>query len=634
MVNVFDPIGGASDPWQNLMSFGLNTMAAANKRTPEGFLEYGTGSLGAIGAGGQAAMDNARQNSMARVQMQSLGADAQSKYLQNMLSLNQVNAWRKLSGQEPLSMPGGGLPGAAQPIDTSQAAKPTSSAAGMPFSPTAGASVANPDQNRIERAVQPADGGNSMAIRPEVMQGAAIPSRQEAIQLANVYAQAGNNAMAQHYMDVADSGIIEGSKKAATFPYDAALIDATPRPISPNESIMKNGQIIATGVQEGVTPEGAGYRIPARMANNPSAQPARALAVQAANEVGVDPHLYQGVVLAENAGRTTNNVSSAGAMGAAQLMPGTARDLGVDPTVPKENVRGGAIYLKQQMDKYQNPTLALMAYNWGPGNVDNWISKGASPSAVPKETREYISKVNLNTLSSQFGGGEQQPTAPNMPQGAMQTSISPTEKAFAEGRGKALSDRMGEIDEHAEAAKQANFLLDQMKMEADNFRMGKWSDFENNSNKFLRLINPKYDGTVGSFEAFTKNAITLTNEEVRQVSSRAAVQEYTAIQGAQPQPEMSPEGFKQIINQKLAINDYKLAKQTARDQWLETHRTPEGFETEFNKNVSPAVFLVSRLDEQQLVGMRNNLLKREGGEKIIGNLMKKLSYAKQNGFLE
>src|SRR3954465_14616535 len=80
-----------------------------------------------------------------------------------------------------------------------------------------------------------------------------------------------------------------------------------------------------------------------------------------------------------------------GATGAMQLMPGTAKDLGVDPTDETQNREGGKRYLGAMYDKYGNWDDALAAYNWGPGNVDKWIARGRNEDQMPAETRNYIS---------------------------------------------------------------------------------------------------------------------------------------------------------------------------------------------------------------------------------------------------
>lgn len=121
---------------------------------------------------------------------------------------------------------------------------------------------------------------------------------------------------------------------------------------------------------------------------------------KAADQFGLEPALVKAVISVESRGNP-QAVSPAGAQGLMQLMPRTAVDLGVtDSFDPAQNIRAGARYLSQLLDRYQgNLKLALAAYNWGMGNV------GKNPQALPRETRNYIVRVEKRYqayLSSSF----------------------------------------------------------------------------------------------------------------------------------------------------------------------------------------------------------------------------------------
>lgn len=115
-----------------------------------------------------------------------------------------------------------------------------------------------------------------------------------------------------------------------------------------------------------------------------------------ANKHGIDPLLVASLIKQES-GFDTHAISHAGAMGLMQLMPGTARGLGVNNAFdPEQNIAGGTQYLADLIKKYNgNIEHALTAYNWGSGNMDSYLKtgKGVRGQERPKESLEYAQRV-------------------------------------------------------------------------------------------------------------------------------------------------------------------------------------------------------------------------------------------------
>lgn len=115
---------------------------------------------------------------------------------------------------------------------------------------------------------------------------------------------------------------------------------------------------------------------------------------------GVDKDLVKSVMKVES-NFNPQARSEDGAVGLMQLMPRTARELGVDPKNPEENIEGGVKFLGKMMDRFDDLDKALAAYNAGPAAVDRF--NGVPPF---DETQNYVKKVRSTFRQYKQSGNE------------------------------------------------------------------------------------------------------------------------------------------------------------------------------------------------------------------------------------
>lgn len=157
--------------------------------------------------------------------------------------------------------------------------------------------------------------------------------------------------------------------------------------------IATPGPVLVAASEEGRTDLSA-IMIPDHIVANTAANAAgvpmqyAAKILELSERFDLSPSLLEAVVWQESRWRE-NAVSHAGARGLAQLMPGTARYLGVDPDDPMQNLEGGARYLREQLDRFDGDLeKALAAYNAGPGRV---IRADGIPNI--RETQQYVAAI-------------------------------------------------------------------------------------------------------------------------------------------------------------------------------------------------------------------------------------------------
>jgi hypothetical protein len=194
--------------------------------------------------------------------------------------------------------------------------------------------------------------------------------------------------------------------------------------------------------------------------------------IKEAKRIGLPPEIAVHSLYKETGGLKDPELarSKAGALGVMQLMPATARELGVNPMNPMENIQGGVGYLKKLYDKYQDPQLTLMAYNAGPGRVDRALRSREGISSLPHETLAY--RMASGGIARMAAGGSDDdyiidpelgaipvPPKPVKSQGelrAQEQSYPPlTSKAPSPAVNQAQIDKWKKMDEERAAAAKA-----------------------------------------------------------------------------------------------------------------------------------------------------------------------------------
>jgi tape measure domain-containing protein len=240
--------------------------------------------------------------------------------------------------------------------------------------------------------------------------------------------------------------------------------------------------------------------------------------IAAAKANGVDPALFAALV-AQESGFNQRAVSRSGAIGLSQLMPGTARELGVNPRDPMQNLMGGAKYLRQQLDRF-GLEGGLRAYNQGPG------AQQRTPGGNSRESREYPGRV-LARYEQFAGGGE---------------GIADLN---AEGL-KAQADAAEKMREQLKAAESINVALkDRLALAQTTEPVARQMlEYDIKQNELVREYEQRKNAAAGSDELILINANLIIEQRIEQIeheeklnsllAERAVLMANVAAQAAMP----------------------------------------------------------------------------------------------------
>jgi hypothetical protein len=218
--------------------------------------------------------------------------------------------------------------------------------------------------------------------------------------------------------------------------------------------------------------------------------------------------------------------------------------------------------------------------------------------------------------------------------GSTAPAMTPGQLKENEAYGGEMAKTLPALSEKADNARQANFTLQQMKDESQTWDMGKGAPTLMSAAKYLKsaaatvgIKDSFLDKPIADYESFEKNAGVLTRQAVKEVSPRAAVQEFQMIQNQLPSSGMTRGGFNQIVNQFQAVNDFNIAKHQSGQAYRDVNGTMDKFDAEWNKNVTPSAFLVARLPPEQQRALKANLQRTPEGRSTLKSITTQLQWA-------
>jgi hypothetical protein len=226
----------------------------------------------------------------------------------------------------------------------------------------------------------------------------------------------------------------------------------------------------------------------------------------ASRKTGVDPYLLEQIGKQESGNFRPDIVSgkrlsSKGAIGPMQLMPDTAKELGVDPFNLEENIMGGADYFKQQLDKFSGDLkLALAAYNAGPHRVEQYGNN------VPpfKETQDYVAKITQ-------GYGATRMRTPRAPQPMGVSEFGPRMAEVQAGPAQRPDNRLQQQFREAQSFK------NQQKLQAFNIRA-----YKNAYDRLGLMTQEHYDNELAIIANFeSQNKDILGDKYAKKIADKA-----------------------------------------------------------------------------------------------------------------
>jgi hypothetical protein len=617
--------GIPADTWRNLMSLGAGMSVAANARNGQGFLTYGNGLAGPLGAGIQSTLGQSGEiaglrSQLAQRQAQTQGQQIQNSgaRVQNAMNLGRYNMAAPYLGQPTLDAQGNVAP---QP-----AAQP---AASQPAADTSGGDVFDRMPGPLQNVV--ASSAAKYGIPPKL--GAALLKQESDLGLAssNVGQILPSTAAAPGY------GVPPLSAAGVNDPMQN--IDFSMRYLAAKGA--------AAGVKDWTDPQQAAVGL---AAYNGGGDP------QYVQHVArFAPSIFGGGQSASASTAAPQDLISGiinGSVSINSLTPQQAGSLAGNPAL---NMLRPDIAKALTGYAMAGPTKASESAN---SNVD--LRQGGMARVQGPNGQEWIKNPQLEKITNPDGSEGYAHIAPPLPGEAAGTAgnstpvvdasgkpiiaqQSPTATHFQQERGHTLGEQFNKIDADASSAIEGNYLFNNLRNDSQTWDMGKFADIAGDAKAYVSAISNMFnvdpgalDKSLGDYQAFTKSAGMLLRTAVHDVSSRAAVQEYNLISETLPHPTTSAQGFGQIADQWQGLNDFRIAKQIFASKY---QGQPQDFNVAFNSQISPTAFLINRMaqtpqGQQDMTAMMGRLQATPEGRVAVTRMMQEFSTAKGMGLFD
>jgi hypothetical protein len=233
------------------------------------------------------------------------------------------------------------------------------------------------------------------------------------------------------------------------------------------------------------------------------------------------------------------------------------------------------------------------------------------------------------------------PGAGLIPSGPPQFS-KPQQAAIEAGKETAVAQSKSDIEamakyrdnltQSSQAAVQNNTIFDQMRTQGMGFDHGSFTEQYQGIKKYLGSISQALGGkmpeSVADLEDFDKNAAQLARNTASAISPQVGVEELKLIQRNLPTSSMVSQAFNRIADQQQGLNDYALAKAAAAANF---NGRPAQFESEFNKNLTPGVFILHRMPVEVAQVLMQRLKATAQGRAEWNRLLAGTKYASENG---